>query len=142
MAFPINSIVMWFKPIAERPAGWQLCDGTNGTPDLRGKFVVGISQDGDRGVVQGNLKHSHTNSSVVGDGDHIHDVLGNLDGNASYRGITTVGGGGGSAAVWNHTHVVDFDLPSSGTHVHTTSNTAETDNLPPNIQVFYIMKVT
>lgn len=26
------------------PAGWLLCDGTNGTPDLRGRFVLGASQ--------------------------------------------------------------------------------------------------
>lgn len=25
------------------PAGWALCDGTAGTPDLRGRFIVGTS---------------------------------------------------------------------------------------------------
>ncbi len=29
--------------IANIPEGWQLCDGTNGTPDLRGKFIVGYN---------------------------------------------------------------------------------------------------
>src|SRR5690606_15095281 len=29
--------------IANIPTGWQLCDGTNGTPDLRGKFIVGYN---------------------------------------------------------------------------------------------------
>lgn len=27
--------------VADIPAGWQLADGTNGTPDMRDKFVVG-----------------------------------------------------------------------------------------------------
>lgn len=31
--------------VANIPAGWQLCDGTNGTPDMRGAFVVGYNPD-------------------------------------------------------------------------------------------------
>lgn len=27
------------------PTGWQLCDGSNGTPDLRGRFIVGLHPD-------------------------------------------------------------------------------------------------
>jgi len=41
----IGSIVIWSGTIASIPTGWQLCDGTNGTPDLRDKFVVGARQD-------------------------------------------------------------------------------------------------
>ena len=33
---PSGIICIWNKPIADIPAGWLLCDGTNGTPDLRG----------------------------------------------------------------------------------------------------------
>lgn len=36
-------IIMWFRPIAEIPNGWHLCDGTDGYPDLRDKFVLGAS---------------------------------------------------------------------------------------------------
>jgi microcystin-dependent protein len=36
-------IVMWSGSIANIPEGWLLCDGTNGTPDLRSRFVVGAS---------------------------------------------------------------------------------------------------
>lgn len=38
-------IVAWSGTIADIPAGWQMCDGTNGTPDLRDKFIVGARQD-------------------------------------------------------------------------------------------------
>lgn len=34
-------IVMWSGELKDIPNGWVLCDGTNGTPDLRDKFVVG-----------------------------------------------------------------------------------------------------
>lgn len=36
-------ILMWFRPIAEIPNGWHLCDGTDGYPDLRDKFILGAS---------------------------------------------------------------------------------------------------
>jgi microcystin-dependent protein len=39
---PRGSIIMWYG--TEVPEGWILCDGTNGTPDLRGRFVVGTGQ--------------------------------------------------------------------------------------------------
>ena len=38
---PIGGIIMWSGSIVSIPNGWRLCDGTNGTPDLRDKFVVG-----------------------------------------------------------------------------------------------------
>lgn len=39
--FPSGIISMWKGAIADIPAGWQLCDGTGGTPDLRDKFIIG-----------------------------------------------------------------------------------------------------
>ncbi len=44
-SFPAGAIVIWSGSVASIPSGWQLCDGTNGTPDLRDRFVVGASQD-------------------------------------------------------------------------------------------------
>lgn len=38
---PSGGIIMWSGSIASIPAGWALCDGTNGTPDLRDRFVIG-----------------------------------------------------------------------------------------------------
>jgi microcystin-dependent protein len=34
-------IAMWAGSLREIPNGWVLCDGKNGTPDLRDKFIVG-----------------------------------------------------------------------------------------------------
>ena len=35
---------MWSGTIAEAEAltNWKICDGANGTPDLRDKFVLGV----------------------------------------------------------------------------------------------------
>ena len=40
-AVPAGGIIMWSGSIASIPAGYYICDGTNGTPDLRDRFVVG-----------------------------------------------------------------------------------------------------
>jgi hypothetical protein len=40
-AVPAGGIIMWSGSIASIPAGYYICDGQNGTPDLRDRFVVG-----------------------------------------------------------------------------------------------------
>ena len=40
-ALPIGMIIIWAGTVASLPAGWAVCDGTGGTPDLRGRFVLG-----------------------------------------------------------------------------------------------------
>jgi microcystin-dependent protein len=42
---PRGVVVMWNASISSIPPGWALCDGQNGTPDLRDRFVVGARQD-------------------------------------------------------------------------------------------------
>lgn len=38
---PVGGIIMWSGAAIAIPTGWKLCDGTNGTPNLRDKFIVG-----------------------------------------------------------------------------------------------------
>ena len=40
---PSGFIALWYGATNAIPSGWVLCDGNNGTPDLRNKFVVGAS---------------------------------------------------------------------------------------------------
>ena len=40
---PRGMIMMWNSTAASIPTGWQLCDGSNGTPNLQGQFIVGAS---------------------------------------------------------------------------------------------------
>lgn len=66
-SLPIGSIVIWSGTVASIPSGWQLCDGTNGTPDLRDRFVVGAGQDSG-GVSMTNV--SGTLTKVGGEAKH------------------------------------------------------------------------
>jgi microcystin-dependent protein len=41
--FPKGMVMIWTGDLTQIPQGWALCDGTNGTPDLRGRFVLGVN---------------------------------------------------------------------------------------------------
>jgi microcystin-dependent protein len=49
---PVGGIIMWSGSVTAVPAGWALCDGNGGTPDLRDRFVIGAGTTykvGDKG---------------------------------------------------------------------------------------------
>lgn len=103
-AIPTGVIVMWSGSIGSIPAGWHLCDGTNGTPDLRNRFIVGAGSEYSVGATGGakevtltveqmpNHKHTYTRNSsngggVFGGGDVLVAGL-------TYSADTTSTGGG------------------------------------------------
>jgi hypothetical protein len=56
---PIGVIVMWGGLISAIPSGWALCNGLNGTPDLRDRFVKGAANGANPGTTGGAATHSH-----------------------------------------------------------------------------------
>lgn len=60
---PVGTISMWAGSVGDIPVGWHLCDGTDGTPDLRDKFVVGAGRNYNPGAHGG---HSSYELSWVG----------------------------------------------------------------------------
>ena len=38
---PVGGVILWSGAANKIPDGWALCNGSNGTPDLRNRFVVG-----------------------------------------------------------------------------------------------------
>jgi microcystin-dependent protein len=42
VAIPKGTIWLWYGTAAAVPVGWAICDGTNGTPDMRGRVPVGV----------------------------------------------------------------------------------------------------
>lgn len=38
-AVPSGVVVTWPGLSVDIPRGWAICDGTNGTPDIRGRFI-------------------------------------------------------------------------------------------------------
>lgn len=61
VAVPLGAIIFWPGSAASIPAGFSLCDGTSGTPDLRG-FI--LSMKGTAGTVTGtDLKFTSTGTN-------------------------------------------------------------------------------
>lgn len=47
--FPKGIIIPWYDKTLDIPKGWAVCDGSRGTPDLRGRFLMGVSDAADIG---------------------------------------------------------------------------------------------
>jgi microcystin-dependent protein len=110
---PIGGIIMWSGTIANIPTGWALCDGTNSTPDLRNRFIVGAHS----GVGIG---------TVATTGPGFDNITGTL--NANY----TPGNTGGETA-----H--KLTVAELASHNHSPQNNPNKnfwiDNAPNNFQV-------
>lgn len=66
---PSGIIMKWHGSAATIPANYVLCDGTNGTPDMRDSFVVGAGNTYTPGQTGGALTATSTSST---DGSHSH----------------------------------------------------------------------
>ncbi len=118
---PNGLITAWTGHLDEVPAGWSICDGTDGTPDLRDRFVLGQS------------------SSPLGetDGSTAHDHSGESD--TTSLGTDTTSPGGRSCSypgcwctlkAYTASHSHDFS------HSHAV---AEDTLMPPYYEVIYLM---
>jgi len=112
-SLPAGSIIMWSGTLASIPTGWQLCDGTNGTPDLRGRFVMGVSSGENPGATGGSITHTHTATASSSTSQiWIDDNSGGTD----YWGAPA-----------SHSHSITVNAAS---------------HLPPYYKIAYIMKMT
>lgn len=134
---PIGSIIAWEN--LTLPSGWVVCDGLNGTPDLRDKFVRGAGIDGDVRAAGGASTHTHTNPNTNTVADHNHG--------GSYD--DTVGGGGSEKATSGsglttasagHTHSLGAGIGAAGTHSHTVGDTGSASTLPRYILRVFIRR--
>jgi microcystin-dependent protein len=78
---PTGLISMWSGSIGSIPSGWLLCDGSNGTPNLTDRFIVGAgstySVNGTGGatsvILTTNNLPAHTHTATVTDPGHFHN---------------------------------------------------------------------
>ena len=98
---------MWHGLISNIPSGWVLCNGSNGTPDLRGQFVQGAANGVEAGATGGSNTAAPANHSVTQPSAHAalashqHKIpLAHVNGNYQNIAInpTVYGSGGGSGS--------------------------------------------
>jgi len=150
---PKGTIVAFNGKVA--PVGWALCDGKNGTPDLRGRFIYGYGNN--QGSVFGKTGGTEThqlninempshNHSMQNAGNHNHRTIdGNVWDNKKLGGSNGAFSGGGKAAIGTATHSSHVYMTSSnGNHTHGIKNNGGNkphNNMPPYRVLSYIMKL-
>jgi microcystin-dependent protein len=162
---PSGAILLWSGSVASIPSGWLLCDGTNGTPNLQNRFVVGAGDtyavDATGGAASVTLTEAQLPAHTHGDGTLAAASAG-AHTHSFYYGSRNVGGGtpGGfglsffgspmtaadDAARTENRVKTDMVL-SGGAHTHdvtgATGSTGSGDavaTLPPYYALAYIMK--
>ena len=152
---PSGFIGLWSGAANAIPSGWYLCNGSNGTPDLRGKFVVGYDNNdsdfdvndtgGEKTKLLGTANlppHTHTAGSLSATGgNHVHQYIDQyVVINNGYRPWP---------ASNNDCAQRNINTSGTGAHTHTISGTTGNqggamgqayDNLPPYYALCYIMK--
>lgn len=145
---PSGGIIMWSGTVATIPSGWLLCDGTNGTPNLQDRFVVGAGNNynpGDTGGADSVTlttseipSHTHTGTTDT-DGAHSHDI--NIY-DAPY--FTPVYRTGATFNIGNNTqNTRTTEVGGAHSHAFTTDATgggSAHENRPPYYALAYIMK--
>lgn len=122
---PVGSIIIWSGTADNIPSGWHICDGTDNTPDLTDKFVLGAGTTHNVGDTGGEETHTLTVEEMP---EHNHNMLGWTESNKGYPNTqpTVQKGGDGSETV--HTLWEGGDQPHN--------------NMPPYYTLCYIMKVS
>ena len=144
---PTGIIVMWSGATNAVPTGWALCNGQNGTPDLRDRFIVGAGSSYGVGNLGGNDNvtlttsnlpaHSHTATSTVIDPGHSHSIAMGANFNGAYNFI--------QPTITN----LGFTLPTNSSQTGITVNTTigstgsgtAVDIRPKYLALAYIMKL-
>ena len=170
LGISMGIIVVWSGLISAIPISWQLCNGTNNTPDLRNRFIVGADSLYSVNSVGGTISHTHTispntstgvtvlsvsqmpaHNHVVNDPGHLHIINparttddtggpGNYLVNNTDRGYNF--GIYNDAILPSGTGISIASAGSNGGHSHTISaNTTTVNNLPPYYALAYIMKI-
>lgn len=138
---PAGGIFLWSGSIGSIPAGYVLCNGSNGTPDLRDRFIVGAGSTYAVDATGGSanaivVSHTHTATSTVTDPGHLHTYLENTS--SEYVGTGVL-----RTDVYND-QTSNTSTATTGITVATTVATAGTSgtnaNLPPYYALCYIMK--
>ena len=133
-AVPSGCILLWSGATGSIPATWYLCDGTNGTPDLRDRFIVGAGNTYAVNATGGSTDAvvvSHTHTATVTDPGHLH----------VYQALSGSGGqfygSGGQLSQNNNTSTAVTGISVANATAGVSGTNA---NLPPYYALAYIMK--
>jgi len=133
---PTGGILLWSGSIGSIPAGYVLCNGNNGTPDLRNRFIVGAGSTYAVDATGGSadaIVVSHTHTATVTDPGHNHIIssaASTVPTNSNQAPFPANNGSTVSSTATTGITVTNASAGTSGTNA----------NLPPYYALCYIMK--
>lgn len=90
--FPPYGIAIWNGELGNVPANWAVCDGRNGTPDLRQRIAVCWSGGRSIGSAGGSFSHSINTAALIQNHTHrFHNIVGVYNSTGSYERYTRYG---------------------------------------------------
>lgn len=132
---PRGTIVMWSGSVASIPAGYALCNGQTGTPDLRDRFVIGAGGSYAVNATGGSrdaVLVSHTHTASVTDPGHGHTYLTKGATNSGMDQWAGISGRLGQVSTSTATTGITVSNSTEGV-------SATNANLPPYFALCYIM---
>lgn len=137
---PAGGIFLWSGSIGSIPAGYVLCNGSNGTPDLRDRFVVGAGSTYAVNATGGSadavvVTHTHSATSVVTDPGHTHGYIRNVGSPNNAAGSQPNDISNSNATTNSNTTGITVATTNANAGVSGTNA-----NLPPYYALCYIMK--
>ena len=137
VSIPSGCILIWSGSTGSVPSGFVICDGTNGTPDLRNSFVLGAGNAYTVGQTGGSTDAvivSHTHTATVTDPGHSHTL--GADFAQAANGAGRNGVANSSVANYStNTNTTGISVTNASTGVSGTNA-----NMPPYYALAYIMK--
>jgi microcystin-dependent protein len=151
--FPAGGIILWSGSTASIPSGWVLCDGSNSTPDLRDRFVVGAGSSYGVNATGGassvtlstsqipahNHSASSSSSTTINDSGHSHSIP---TVQTSGSGVQVGSRDSGNALTVNTNSATTgiTASTSTSTSIGNTGGGGSHENRPPYYALAYIMK--
>lgn len=133
---PSGGIIIWSG--SEVPDGWALCDGTNGTPDLRGRFVLGKSTSHAIGSKGGSETVTLTVDQMPA---HNHFQKVDIGGSTVQYFVSTKGTGGSVSGVYLDKSYINWSSPYKQLATDSAGSSSSHNNMPPYYVLAYIMKL-
>ena len=138
-------IVLWSGATDAIPTGWVLCNGSNSTPDLRNRFVVGAGDTYSVNATGGSadatlVSHTHSATSSVTDPGHFHEIMQKLQGAFANNGAFIQPASTQISNSFTNNSATNTTGISVSTSLSTAGSSATNANLPPYYALAYIMK--